>query len=180
MAEDPTEDAPGDRYPGILRRPWAAKVAASCKEIAEAFFLVLKLNFERGSNDARISVNLSCKALMACEGVVSCANLASYFLFVPQHKLSGRKLECNWLHLSLRSRAARFRQDSDLSHQLVPRLQGTCRRGGPWNSARLEVDLSLCLCVEMTRAWSGDIQVISCWKYRKNRSFKGISDFEIV
>jgi hypothetical protein len=59
------DEAPGERYPGTLRRPSAARVAASESEIAEGFFLVLKLNFERGSNVARVSFNLSCKALMA-------------------------------------------------------------------------------------------------------------------
>lgn len=66
------EDAPGERYPGTLSRPAAASVAASDKEIAEAFFLVLKLNFERGSKAARVSLSRSCKALIAY-AVVSCA-----------------------------------------------------------------------------------------------------------
>lgn len=65
VADELTEDVSGEGNPGILRRPWAARCAASDSEMAEAFFLVLKLNFGRGSTAARVSTSLSCRALMA-------------------------------------------------------------------------------------------------------------------
>lgn len=43
--------------------------------MADSFFLVLKLNLERGSNAARVSFNFSCKALIAWMRLVQVSHM---------------------------------------------------------------------------------------------------------
>lgn len=64
-----TEEVSGEREPGTMRRPWAAISAASDRDNAEEFFLVLNENLALGWIVARVSESLSCRALIACANV---------------------------------------------------------------------------------------------------------------
>lgn len=82
----------------MLRRPSAASVAASVNEIADAFFFVLKLNLDRGSNAARVSFSLSWSALMAWRWLAALLPLFTWDL-LPPRRLFGHMLGCSSLHL---------------------------------------------------------------------------------
>ena len=56
---------PGERYPGIAFRFWAASSAASDREIAEGDLRALNENLGLGANVARVSDSFSWRALMA-------------------------------------------------------------------------------------------------------------------
>jgi hypothetical protein len=65
--EESREEVSGDLYPDRWRRFWAASSAASFKDMADGFLrAVLKVKRARGANVARVSLNFSCNAFIAC------------------------------------------------------------------------------------------------------------------
>jgi hypothetical protein len=65
--EDSREEVPGDLYPDRWRRFWAASSAASFNDMADGFLrAVLKVKRARDANVARVSLNFSCNAFIAC------------------------------------------------------------------------------------------------------------------